>query len=112
MALGSTQLLTEMSTRYISRGLKAMRGADNLTALSVLIVLKSGSLNLMESSGPVYGLLSLLMGWWGRSTIAVHKRHVSALPHVYTPTVCNDGPRLIVKWLQPKAVCMFITGRS
>ena len=53
MALGSTQPLTEMSTWGISWGVKQpVRRADNLTTF-----LKSGSLNLLESSGPVHGSL-------------------------------------------------------
>jgi len=46
MALGSTQPLTEMSTRNISCGLQKS-GAEGLTTL------KSGSLYLQEPSGPV-----------------------------------------------------------
>ena len=53
-ALGSTQPVTEMSTRNISWGAKAA-GAYGWQPyhLHVLIVLKSGSLNLQEPSGPV-----------------------------------------------------------
>jgi hypothetical protein len=50
MALGSTQTVTEMSARNISLG----GGKDGqLYPLHVPIVLKSGSLNLLEPSGPV-----------------------------------------------------------
>jgi len=54
MALGSTQPLTEMSTRNISWGLK-VAGAWGWQPyhLHVAIALKSGSLNLQEPSGPV-----------------------------------------------------------
>jgi hypothetical protein len=54
MALGSTQPLTEMSTRNISWGIKAA-GAYGWEPyhLHVPIVLKSGSLNLLETSRPV-----------------------------------------------------------
>ena len=54
MAPGSTQPLTEMSTRNISWGVKAA-GAYGWQPyhLHVPIVLKSGSLNLLEPSGPV-----------------------------------------------------------
>ena len=48
MALGLTQPLKEISTRNISWGVKA--AGDNLTTF---IVLKCGSLNLVEPSGPV-----------------------------------------------------------
>ena len=50
MVLRSTQPLTEMSTRNISRGLRRpVHRAD----FHVPIVLKSGSLNLLEPSGPL-----------------------------------------------------------
>ena len=58
MALGSTQFLTEMSTKNISWGLGGgvgswpMRSAE-LYQLHVPTVLKTGSLNLLEHSGPV-----------------------------------------------------------
>jgi hypothetical protein len=54
MALGLTQPLTEMSTRNISWGVKAA-GAYGWQPyhLHVPIVLKSGSLNLLEPYGPV-----------------------------------------------------------
>ena len=54
MALGSTQPLTEMGTRNISWGVKAA-GAYGWQPyhLHVPTVLKSGSLNLLEPSGPV-----------------------------------------------------------
>jgi hypothetical protein len=53
MALGSTQPLTEMSTRSSSWELRrAVRKADNPTT-SCAVVTKSGSLNFLEPSGPV-----------------------------------------------------------
>jgi hypothetical protein len=72
MALGSTQHLTEMSTRinYWSKGGRCI-GLTNCH-LHVPIVLKSGSLNLLEHSGPVkacngidlpFTLLSFVRGW-------------------------------------------------
>jgi len=54
MALGSTQPLTEMSTRNISWGAKAAGAYGRQPYhLHVPIVMKSESLNLLESSGPV-----------------------------------------------------------
>ena len=54
MALGLTQSLTEMSTRNISWGVKAAGAYGRQPYhLHVLNVLKSGSLNLLEPSGPV-----------------------------------------------------------
>jgi len=54
MALGSTQPLAEMSTRNISWGGKAA-GAYGWQPynLRVPTISKSGSLNLLETSGPV-----------------------------------------------------------
>ena len=53
MALGSTQPLTEMSTRSISWGWRRpVRKADNLPP-SCAIVTKSGNLNFLEPSGPL-----------------------------------------------------------
>jgi len=54
MVLGLTQPLTEMSTRNIFWGVKAA-GAYSCQPyhLQVPTVLKSGSLNLLEPSGPV-----------------------------------------------------------
>ena len=54
MPLGSTQPLTEMSTRSISCGGKGGR-CVRLTTLppSCAVVTKSGNLNFLESSGPV-----------------------------------------------------------
>ena len=54
MALGLTQPLTEMSTRNISSAVKAAGVYGWQTChLHVPIVLKSGSLNLLELSGPI-----------------------------------------------------------
>jgi len=53
MALGSTQPLTEMSTRSNSWGLKRpVRKADSLPP-SCAVVTKSGNLNFLERSGPL-----------------------------------------------------------
>jgi hypothetical protein len=76
MTVGSTQPLTEMSTKNISWGLNAV-GANGWQPyhLHVPIVLKSGSLNFLETSGPVHDcngiglplhLLISVRGWgWG-----------------------------------------------
>jgi hypothetical protein len=48
MALGSTQPLTEMSTRKK----RPVRKADNLPPFCA-VVTKSGSLNFLEPTGPV-----------------------------------------------------------
>jgi hypothetical protein len=65
MALGSTQPLTEMSSRNISWGVEAA-GAKGWQPyhLQVPTVLKSGSLNLLEPSGLVqacYGIALLFL---------------------------------------------------
>jgi hypothetical protein len=62
MALESTQTVTEMSTRNISRGVKRpVRKADNL---HVPIVLKSGSLNLLEPSTTVQACNGIARWGW------------------------------------------------
>jgi len=55
MALGLTQPLTETSTENISWGGKYGQcvGLTNLPHSCAATVLKSGTLNLLESSGPV-----------------------------------------------------------
>jgi hypothetical protein len=61
MAPGLTQPLTEMSTRSISWGWsRPVRTADNL---HVQTVLKSGSLNLLEPSGPVQGCNGIALSY-------------------------------------------------
>jgi hypothetical protein len=53
MALGSTQLLTEMSTRNLPEGKgRPARKADNLTAICEPNVWKCGSLNLSQPYRP------------------------------------------------------------
>jgi hypothetical protein len=68
MALGLTHSLTEMSTRNVSWGVKAA-GAYGWQPyhLHVPIVLKSGSLNFLEPSGPVHA----------RNGMALHLPYVS-----------------------------------
>jgi len=61
MALGFTQPLTEMSTRNISWGKGGRCLGPQPYYFRVPIVLKSGSLNLLEPSGPVMGLLYLYL---------------------------------------------------
>ena len=62
MALGSTQNLTERSNSKISWGIKAADAWGwQPYHLRVTTVLKSGSLNLLEQSGPVQRLLYLLL---------------------------------------------------
>jgi len=62
MTLGSTQPLTKMSTRNISCGVKAA-GAQGWQPyhLCVPIVLKSGSLNLPEPTGPVQACIGIAL---------------------------------------------------
>ena len=61
MTLGLTHPLTEMSTRNICWEVKAASAYGwQLYHLYVPVVLKSGSLNLLETSGPPQGLLQLL----------------------------------------------------
>jgi hypothetical protein len=61
MALGLTQCLTEMSTRNMYWGVKVASAEGwQLYHFHVPNVLKSGSLKLMEPSGPVQGWIYLL----------------------------------------------------
>ena len=54
MALGSTQPLTEMSTRCISWGeRRSVRKADSLTTISMPLSWNLGNLNFLEPSGPL-----------------------------------------------------------
>ena len=64
MALGSTQALTEMSTRNISWGVKAA-GVWGWQPyhFHVLIVLKSGSIKLLEPSGLVQACNWIVFVW-------------------------------------------------
>jgi len=77
MALGLTQPLIEMSTRNILWGVKAA-GAYGWQPyhLHVPIVLKSGSLNLLEPSGPVMGLFYLFF----TDQTSVYMGHRTRLP--------------------------------
>jgi len=82
MALGSTQPLTEMSTRSISWGGKGGR-CVRLTTLppSCAVVMKSGNLNFLELSGhlrPAMGLLFLQVLYTIRSLDTTPKFHTAA----------------------------------
>jgi hypothetical protein len=60
MALWSTQSIIEISTRNIFWRVKVVCGLGWQTYhLHVLIFLNSGSINLLEPSGPVQGLIYL-----------------------------------------------------
>jgi len=48
-----------------------MRSADNLTTLHVPIALKSGSLNLLEPSGPVQACKGITIPYKGAHTFWV-----------------------------------------
>jgi len=93
MALGSTQPLVKMSTRNTSWGCRrSVHEADNLTTFMCRMAWKSGSLNLLEHSGPhwaCYGItlplpLSLLTGPFhdsgGQLSIS-HSREVGSIPN-------------------------------
>ena len=60
-----------------------MRRADKLVIFMCQIVLKSGSLNLLEPSGPVIGLLYLLRPVLSQNNYvnSGHKQHVSFHVH-------------------------------
>jgi len=85
MALKSTQPLTEMSTRDISWGVMAAIAYSWQTYhLHVATVLKSGSLNLLEPSGPVQACVEIALPFLHYSLYAnyvtvddLHIRHMT-----------------------------------
>ena len=109
MALRSTLPLTEMSTRYNFWGVKdAGSQAWQPYHLQVQTVWKSGSLNLLERSGPVQGCTGIVLPallvvccWVGTGVIQVmflhwdvhFFRHVRLMLHVSTSSL------LFFRWL-------------
>jgi hypothetical protein len=94
MALGSTQPLTEISTRCISWG-KCGR-CLRLTTLwsSCAVVKKSGSLNLLETSGPLQACngtaLSLPLPLWVCMWVLYYNCKIITLPSVLNSVLlCN-----------------------
>ena len=79
MALGLTQSLTEMSTRNIFCGVKPA-GAWGWQPyhLNVLVVSESGSLNLLEPSGPVQACTRIVLPF----------THTKYSIHMYFIVVC------------------------
>ena len=74
MALGSTQPLTEVSTRNVSwEQRRPVRRADNLTTFMCRL---SGSRNLLEPSGPVQACngIALLFCNYDDASIEFHTR--------------------------------------
>ena len=70
MTLGSTQPLTEMSTRNICWGVKAAGGYGwQSYHLHVPIVLKSGNFTLLEPSGPVQACNGIALPFTHNPTI-------------------------------------------
>ena len=88
MALGSTQPLTEMSTRRISLG-KCGRCVRLITLPpSSAVVVKSGNLNFLEPSGPLqacngtdlpFYLLTDVVSKFCSFCSVKHKSHISAI---------------------------------
>ena len=112
MALGSTQPLTEMSTRNISWGVKAAGAKGWPYQFYVPIVLKCGNLSLLEPLGPVQACNGIALPlpfttpwmctvelWWldCRNT---HNRVISfKLQHIYSSEVLSPVP---IIWRVPK----------
>jgi len=90
MALGSTQPLTEMSTRSIFPGGKGGR-CVKLTTLppSGAVVTKSENLNFLEPSGPVTGLLYLLPTIVQYVGVTAEYHHDLQLRTPHTSTTCD-----------------------
>ena len=86
MALGSTQTLTEMSTRNIPWGIKAAwtYGWQSYH-LHVPTVFKSGNLNLLEPSGPVQACNGIALLSSVKDQMFNMKHIMTILAH----TVCN-----------------------
>ena len=87
MALGSAQLLTEMSTRCISWG-KGGR-CVRLTTLppSCAVVMKSGNLNFLEHSGP-------LQACNGASLPFTSYRHMTSIKKIFLSKNAEDTDKL------------------
>jgi len=82
MALGSTQPLTEMSTRSISWGQgRPVREADNPPP-SCVFVTKSGNLNLLEPSGPVQACNGIALLFYSHLCSVAYLRAASLWPPV------------------------------
>ena len=92
MALGLTQSLTEMSTRNISWRVKAA-GAYGWQPyhLQVSIVLKSGSLNLLEPSGPVQACNGIALPYFLYSTCRGYRKRISS----FCCSVANVTPQYV-----------------
>ena len=80
MALGSTQPLTDMSTRNISWGVKAADAKGRQPYhFHVSTVLKSGNLSLLEPSGPVQasnGIALSFAGQLGNGRRILHSQNI------------------------------------
>jgi len=87
MALGLNQSLTEMSTRNISWGDKGGRCVGLTTSSSsCAIVLKSGSLNLLEPSGPVQASIAIALPLAFKKSVLGRRKYslrVSTIRHVF-----------------------------
>jgi len=75
--LGSTQPLTEMSTRGISWGKGDQCVRLTTLSLSCAVVMKSGNLNFLEPSGPLQAYNGTAL-----SLIYIHIPGVSRLVHI------------------------------
>jgi len=122
MALGLAQPLTEMSTRNISCGVKAA-GAYGWQPyhLHVSSVMESGSLNLMEPSGTVQGLLHFFYITYTHINTCTHARahthaHTHTHTHTYTQTFAahriTDNAAIIVGVCVRMYVCMYTFTRN
>ena len=97
MVLGSTQPLTEMSTRSISRGQRRpVRKADNLPP-SCAVVTKSVSLNFLEPSGPfqAYNGTALPLSINLSSISLRYMQHFMYLNFLRRPDRGQERPKII-----------------
>ena len=121
VALGSTQSLTEMTTRNISWGVKAADAWNwQPYHLYVPTVMKSGTFNLMEPSGPLQGLhfffvrIRVSYLCWGKCNQIVPASRATAifvilvLPCDTEYTCCNRsrGPRVYSDDVRFSLLCL------
>ena len=85
MVLGSTQPLTEMSTRNISWGKGGRCVRLTTVPPSCAVVMKSGDPNSLEPSGPLQACNVIALPFYGDVMDISHTQHVSCL---ITESVC------------------------
>jgi len=109
MALGLTQPLTEMSTRNVFWGEEGGKGGrcvglSTLPPIHVPIVLKSGSLNLLEPLGPVHACNGIALPF----TMLIRPWDFVTIIFAYSenrPTVLKSGSLNLLEPSGPVQAC-------